>query len=138
MWLDKKDVALAHFATSYACENWYSMKAISEKVYGYSPLVISSHKNADSFPFTKAVLKGIRRMRSQNVPVGVVLGKDILELFNAPLNTEEFYEDLLLHTFDLICTTCICRTGELAPVLSDPSKVAYIVTLKGLKIGESA
>ena len=62
------------------------------------------------------------------------MGKDILEIFNSSLHPDENYYDLLLYTFDLITTTVICRTGELAPTLNDTSKIPYVVTLGKLKI----
>ena len=64
----------------------------------------------------------------------MVLGKDALETFNCCLEPDKHYFDLLLLTFDLVCTTSVCRTGELAPVMSDPDKATTFVTLKDLKL----
>ena len=87
-------------------------------------------KNPANFPFTKLVLKGITRMRQVPNQIGVVMGKDVLTYFNSSLDPNKNYMDLLLVCFDLICTTAVCRTGELAPTLSDPASVSRIVTLK--------
>jgi hypothetical protein len=67
----------------------------------------------------------------------VVLGKDVLEIFNAVLKPKEEYMDLVLVTFDWISTTTLCRTGELAPDLSQPGALDVIVTLDKLRIGNS-
>ena len=125
------DAALSIIAVEYAINHYYVPKTISDKCFGYSPFTVPS---PNKFPFLTLVLKGIRRVKSLEKPVGVVLGKDVLETFNAVLQPDKHYYDLLLITFDWICTTTLCRTGELAPDLSQPGALDAIVTLDKLKI----
>ena len=73
-------------------------------------------------------------MRNVEAPLGVVLGKDVLSYFNSALNPDKNYMDLLLITFDLVCTTAVCRTGELAPDLSHPEQATSFPTLKDLRL----
>ena len=128
------DAALAVIATEYAINHYYVPKTISDKCFGFSPFTTHS-KN--EFPFLSLVLKGIRRVRTLDTPVGVVLGKDVLDIFNSVLKPEENYLDLLLVTFDWISTTTLCRTGELAPDLSQSGALDAIVTLDKLRIGNT-
>ena len=51
------------------------------------------------------------------------------------LRPKQFYYDCLLVTFDWICTTTCCRTGELAPLITKPGAEAVIPSLSHLKIG---
>ena len=126
-----QDAALAVTATAYACENYYAPKTIGTKVWGASPLVLQDKKK---YPFTSMVIRGIKTIHQIDVPVGVVLGKDILFHFNSMLEPTKHYFDCLLVVFDLICTTTICRTGELAPTRSKPGALTSIVTLDKLCI----
>ena len=91
------DAALAVNATAYAVENYYAPSTIASKVWDCSLLVIQDHSK---YPFTRMVLKGIKAVNQIEVPVGVVLGKDILHHFNSMLRPTENYYDLLLVTFD--------------------------------------
>ena len=131
--LEAMDAALAMVACEYAVTNFYAPKTIATKTYACSPFVIQDHSK---LPFTQIVLKGIKAIRTVEKPVGVVMGKDVLMIFNSTLQPERFYHDLLLVTFDLICTTTVCRTGELAPVLSAPGAASNIITLDKLQIGK--
>ena len=129
-----EDAALAVIATKYAIHHYYKPDTIATKTYACSPLVIQDHSK---YPFTGLVLKGIRALKSVEKPVGVVMGKYVLAIFNSTLQPTKYYYDLLLVTFDWICTTTVCRTGELAPVLSKPGAEVSIVTLGSLKIGST-
>ncbi len=91
------DATMAILATSYAVENMYVPGTISAKVYGHSPF---SPPQKGKFPLTSKVLLGIKSCRILEKPVGVVLGKDILQIFNSSLNPEENFYDLLLVSFD--------------------------------------
>ena len=133
--LDPSDVCLAHLATKYAIENYYSPEYIRKRIWAHSPLVTTDIKQPDKFPLTKQVLKGITRMRKIVPPVGVVLGKDTLAYFNSSLRPDENYMDLLLYTFDLIATTVCARTGELAPDLTDSEQIRNIISLDQIKFG---
>ena len=94
-------------------------------------------KPPSKFPFTKLVLRGIKRLHNIEAPIGVVFGKDVLSYFNSSLEPDKHYLDLLLYTFDLVCTTCVCRTGELAPDMSDPAQATMFLTLKDLKLNNT-
>ena len=131
--MDQTNAALALVACEYVVTNFYAPKTITTKTYACSPFVIQDHKKLF---FTRTVLKGIKAIRTVEKPVGVVMGKDVLTIFNSTLQPERFYHDLLLITFDLICTTTVCRTGELAPVLSAPGAASNIITLDKLQIGK--
>lgn len=111
------DATMALLTTSYAVENLYVPGTISAKVYGHSPF---SPPQKGKYPLTAKVILGIKACRVLEKPVGVVLGKDVLRIFNSSLSPDEEYYHLLLVTFDWICTTAICRTGELAPKLNKP------------------
>ena len=128
------DVALAHLAAKYATMHLYSPDYIAQKVWAHSPIITEDLKLPHKFPFTKLVLKGIKRLRNVEAPLGVVLGKDVLSYFNSALNPDKNYMDLLLITFDYVCTTAVCRTGELAPDLSDPEQATSFPTLKDLRL----
>ena len=120
------DATMALLATSYALENWYVPGSISAKVYGHSPF---SPPQKGKYPLTSKVLLGIKSCRVLEKPVGVVLGKDILQIFNSSLNPEENFYDLLLVSFDWICTTTFCTTGELALRLNKPGALSSVITL---------
>ena len=133
--LDPEDCCLAHMATKYATENYYTPEYIRKRIWALNPIAASPSNITDKFPFTKRVLDGISRMRKVNQPLGVVLGKDTLSYLNNSLRPKENYTDLLLYTFDLICTTVCSRTGEMAPDLSKPENVKSIITLDQLQFG---
>ena len=135
--LEPADVCLAHLATKYAIENYYSPDYIRKRIWAHSPLVTTDIKQPEKFPLTKQVLNGITRMRKIVPPVGVVLGKDTLAYFNSSLRPNENYMDLLLYTFDLIATTVCARTGELAPDLTDSDQIKNIISLDQIKFGNT-
>ena len=128
------DATLAILATSYAVENLYVPSTISAKVFGHSPFTAPQKGR---YPLTSKVIQGISACRTIEKPVGVVLGKDVLKIFNSSLSPEKEYYDLLLVTFDYICTTTICRTGELAPKLNKPGALSSVVTLDMVRIGNT-
>ena len=131
--ITRTDAATAILAATCAAEHYYAPGTISTKIHCNLPLVNTS----PDLPFTALVLKGIKSMRSVEETVGVVLGKDVLDIFNSTLQPEKFYFDLVLVTFDLICTTTLCRTGELAQTLSEECALSKIVTLDKLKFGDT-
>ena len=98
--ITQADASLAVIATEYAASHFYAPATIAEKTWGFSPFITADLKNPLQYPMTKLVLKGIKSMRSIEKPVGVVLGKDVLHIFNSSLRPEKFYEDLLFVTFD--------------------------------------
>ena len=95
--ITKGDAAMAIVATSYAIENLYAHKTLQTKTYAGSAFVIQDHKQ---HPFTSMVIKGIKAIRTIEKPLGVVMGKDVLRIFNKALQPEKLYYDLLLVTFD--------------------------------------
>ena len=78
-----KDASLALLATSYAVNNFYAPKTIEDKVYGHSPF---TNPQRGQYPFTSLTINEIKSVRVVEHPVGVVLGKDILDIFNSTLN----------------------------------------------------
>ena len=94
--ITRTDAATAILAATCASDHYYAPQTIATKVYCQQPFLNST----PSLPFTSLVLKGIRSMRSVEETVGVVLGKDVLEIFNCTLQPDKFYFDLLLVTFD--------------------------------------
>ena len=97
--ISHEDAATAVLAATCAAENFYAPKTIATKVYSQEPFVNRTPSNI-RYPFTSLVIKGIRRLRSVEETVGVVLGKDILDIFNSSLQPTKYYFDLLLVTFD--------------------------------------
>ena len=130
--INPADASMAIMAASYAVENFYAPKTLEDKVFQHSPF---TKPQRGLFPFTSTVINGIRAIRITEEPVGVVLGKDVMSIFNSSLQPNLYYYHLLLVTFDWICSTSICRTGELAPELSKPDAASKIITLDQVKIG---
>ena len=94
------DCGYAALATGFAIDNWYAAKTLVGKTFGWNVFITIDHKNKFVYPFTKLVLKGIRRMRQTESQLGVVLGKDVLDIFNSSLNPNKYFWDLNLVTFD--------------------------------------
>jgi hypothetical protein len=133
--LEPEDICLAHMATKYATENYYTPDYIRKRIWALNPIATCDQNFSNKFPLTKRTLDGISRMRKVNQPLGVVLGKDTLSYLNSSLRPDEKYSDLLLYTFDLICTTVCSRTGEMAPDLSKTQNVKSIITLDQIQFG---